>query len=379
MDLLQSKNTMVPRSMVCYDDLLEPQVDVDPLEDQRVKAKKRAERFGLDYKEPRKNIILNRTELAMSRGTRDGFVTGIDVFSEEERVKREKRAAKFGGTLLGLTAEEVEKAEKMRLRAERFGPVEPAPPEDVAGSMDIDPLEARKEAQRDAAARMDAVYLYGVDTMSTKDCLAYFEEYGPRFVEWIDDSSCVVVFGDEFTARRIVANMGTPLALETQKPDSVPPELGQLFRWHQGPEFTKSGAAVSLQFRIATSADVKPSSGKQRSRHLWRTNPPGNLRGNRDPAKPRAGAKHQKRRRNQSAMDHDAGEEVAEPAVEAKEGEDLRSKLKSGDRDLRKMLEGPGRVKFFEDDEDYIPLDKESDEEMSLRKRNKIESEDKVV
>lgn len=53
-----------------------------------------------------------------------------------------------------------------------------------------DPLEARKEAQRDAAARMDAVYLYGVDTMSTKDCLAYFEEYGPRFVEWIDDSSC---------------------------------------------------------------------------------------------------------------------------------------------------------------------------------------------
>lgn len=63
----------------------------------------------------------------------------------------------------------------------------------------------------------------------------------------------------------------------------------------------------------------------------------------------------------------------------SQEGEDLRSKLKSGDRDLRKMLEGPGRVKFFEDDEDYIPLDKESDEEMSLRKRNKIESEDKVV
>jgi len=29
-----------------------------------------------------------------------------------------------------------------------------------------------------------------VDVMSTKDCLQYFGEYGPTFVEWINDSSC---------------------------------------------------------------------------------------------------------------------------------------------------------------------------------------------
>ena len=32
------------------------------------------------------------------------------------------------------------------------------------------------------------VHAYGVDFMSSADILAYFKEYGPRFVEWLDDS-----------------------------------------------------------------------------------------------------------------------------------------------------------------------------------------------
>jgi hypothetical protein len=32
--------------------------------------------------------------------------------------------------------------------------------------------------------------------------MAYFAEYGPVFVEWINDTSCNVVFADEHTARR---------------------------------------------------------------------------------------------------------------------------------------------------------------------------------
>ena len=38
--------------------------------------------------------------------------------------------------------------------------------------------------------------------MSTKDVLKYFEVYGPSHVEWIDDSSCNVVFKDNFSAKR---------------------------------------------------------------------------------------------------------------------------------------------------------------------------------
>lgn len=42
----------------------------------------------------------------------------------------------------------------------------------------------------DIERRRDTIHLYGVDVMSTDDVYKYFEEYGPTFVEWINDSSC---------------------------------------------------------------------------------------------------------------------------------------------------------------------------------------------
>ena len=105
----------------------------------------------------------------------------------------------------------------MKKRLEKFGPVEP--PADSMGMelgtfcsiscsafistqksntadkfrlhVDADLLEERKDARTDAEPRMDAVYLYGVDVMSTKECLQYFTDYGPSYVEWINDSSCM--------------------------------------------------------------------------------------------------------------------------------------------------------------------------------------------
>ena len=34
------------------------------------------------------------------------------------------------------------------------------------------------------------MHVYGVDLMSTSECLSYFAEWGPTFCEWINDSSC---------------------------------------------------------------------------------------------------------------------------------------------------------------------------------------------
>jgi hypothetical protein len=53
-----------------------------------------------------------------------------------------------------------------------------------------DLFEERADAPSDAPRRPDAVYLYGVDVMSTADIKGYFGNYAPRFVEWINDSSC---------------------------------------------------------------------------------------------------------------------------------------------------------------------------------------------
>ena len=39
-------------------------------------------------------------------------------------------------------------------------------------------------------ARLDAILIHGVDNMSTKDVFAYFSDFVPGSVEWIDDTSC---------------------------------------------------------------------------------------------------------------------------------------------------------------------------------------------
>lgn len=274
----EAERAMPPRAQVCYDDLLMDAKPVDPMEEARKAAKKRAERFGTDYHEPNKKVVLSRTDLAKMRSKRDGFATGFDMTSEAEKAKREARAAKFGATLLALTPEaaeaalqakleETEKQEAIDKRIERFGKVD-APA--AAQGMQLDLLEARQDAARDAEARMEAIVLYGVDTLSTKDCMEYFQEFGPSFVEWIDDSSLVVVFEDEFTARRVIHGMGTPLTSDAPRPDTVPAELGRLFCWHtSSTPLVKAGVTLNLQFRVATTADVKPH-GRTKSRFLWK-------------------------------------------------------------------------------------------------------------
>ena len=54
-----------------------------------------AEKFGTEYVEPSRRRDL-RLDARKERFTRPGFATGIDLFTEEERQKREQRAARFG-------------------------------------------------------------------------------------------------------------------------------------------------------------------------------------------------------------------------------------------------------------------------------------------
>ena len=75
------------------------------------------------------------------------------------------------------------------------------------------------DAAAEVARRPDAVHLYGVDVLSTQDCLAYFSDYGPTFVKWLDDSSCNVLFEDAGTAQRAIAGCGRPLPPDDTAPD----------------------------------------------------------------------------------------------------------------------------------------------------------------
>eukprot|EP01027_Heterolobosea_sp_BB2_P016258 GEZU01023153.1.p1 GENE.GEZU01023153.1~~GEZU01023153.1.p1 ORF type:complete len:196 (+),score=44.68 GEZU01023153.1:50-589(+) len=75
--------------------------------------RKRAERFGVEYKDLRQSILQQQpattTTATVARSTQkekqrsSGFVTGFDMFSEEEMQKRAARAKKFGSTNAAAT------------------------------------------------------------------------------------------------------------------------------------------------------------------------------------------------------------------------------------------------------------------------------------
>ena len=272
--------------------------DAAVLEAERVKAKKRAERFGQEYKEPKANVVARglmsrkevlamRKEQALKKMNRRGeFVAGIDVFDPEEEAKRAARAAKFGTNApSALTPEQqaikdrrdAQDAQRLVANAAALQEAYADAMDDgtgaIAGSADVaqDFFESRVDPEVDASWRSDAVHLYGVDHMTTNDCMGYFHEYGPVFVEWINDSSCNVVFNDEHTARRAIRMKGVAMGAEAN-PDgglALPAGTCAEMLWHSGPEFRKDGRVIQLSFRLATEEDVKPD-GEARSRMLWR-------------------------------------------------------------------------------------------------------------
>ncbi|XP_060114835.1 nuclear cap-binding protein subunit 3 [Heteronotia binoei] len=116
------------------------------------------------------------------------FITGIDVTSKEAIEKKEQRAKRFHFQA------EVNLAQR-----------------NVALDRDM----MKKAIPK---VRLDTIYICGVDEMSTQDIFAYFKEYPPAHIEWLDDTSCNVVWLDEVTATRALINMSSMPEEEKLKP-----------------------------------------------------------------------------------------------------------------------------------------------------------------
>ncbi|XP_072315808.1 nuclear cap-binding protein subunit 3 isoform X2 [Eucyclogobius newberryi] len=104
------------------------------------------------------------------------FITGIDVTSKEAIEKKEKRAQRF-----------------------HFQAEESAPQRNVCLDKDL-----IKKAL--PSVRMEALHMSGLDDMSTQGVFGFFREYPPAHIEWIDDTSCNVVWLDEDTCVRALVN-----------------------------------------------------------------------------------------------------------------------------------------------------------------------------
>ncbi|KAI3433577.1 hypothetical protein D9Q98_003388 [Chlorella vulgaris] len=257
---------------IAFPEQPEEEHELSKLDQERLKHKARAEKFGTEYVEPARRRDL-RLDARKERFNRPGFATGIDLFTEEEAAKRAQRASRFnmpaGSGLEWKPPVADQDEDKRRQRAERFGVDYKA--KDETGLMDVDLFEARKDPSMEVPRRHEALHIYGVDLLSTSDLLKHFADYGPKFVEWINDSSANIVFADGATAKRAVAGMGTPLS-----PEEAPEQLGidpthpasLPVLWHKGEDYVKQGSPIPLIFRIATVEDVKPAD-RVPSRRLW--------------------------------------------------------------------------------------------------------------
>ncbi|KAM3172977.1 hypothetical protein ACTXT7_013436, partial [Hymenolepis weldensis] len=58
--------------------------------------------------------------------------------------------------------------------------------------------------------RMDTLHIWGTHDLSTNDILKWLEDYNPKGVEWIDDSSCNVLLNNENTVLRILNKLAEP-------------------------------------------------------------------------------------------------------------------------------------------------------------------------
>ena len=87
---------------VTMDVLMDQQDDIDDealkeYQDQCRKAKARAEKFGLEYKEPDLAAVVPWSQARKLRANpQKGFITGIDVTDPEELAKQEARKSRFG-------------------------------------------------------------------------------------------------------------------------------------------------------------------------------------------------------------------------------------------------------------------------------------------
>lgn len=270
------------------------------------KAKARAIKFGIPYKEPNPEAFLDWSKAKRLRSNpQQGFATGIDMMSPEEQERQRARAERFGINTakrerdneaddhgyqnedqmdavedLPLAMAEAWDNEEL-VRQHRTDPPKElwvSPPEDAVEEendrdmFDSEPIKLTEEK----------IHIFSVDwsafkQIRTDDVLAHFSAFGPSYVEWLGEISCNVHFLDKFSSARAMQGLSQPIL--SPPPDEVvarfeditTPDFGRMgwrfclrpMRKVANDRYGRRGTTARILMRVATTADVlleKPSS-----------------------------------------------------------------------------------------------------------------------
>lgn len=235
------------------------------------KAKKRAVKFGIEYKQPAPDAFFKWSEARRLRHNPEkGFITGMDIMSTEEKEKARKRKQRFEEEARKNRAvtggEDNGNADgDMNMNADADADVdadadadldggndrkkrEPYPldqawdNEDLISEMRVDPPESllKKTNETTTAGDSDGngdgtsmddndnevqaqvqyvptkIHVFAIDwaafkQIRTDDILAFFKIYGPTYVEWLGELSCNVHFEDKYSAARALEALSRAL------------------------------------------------------------------------------------------------------------------------------------------------------------------------
>lgn len=158
-----------------------------------------------------------------------GFITGFDIVAPDEEAKRLARIARFSKPPAGADGMLTDESAPNSLAdAPPLGNSAQAKKEQESGIVQLaqieqrrvtrarvksDPLENRRDVGIGEVPRACVLHVFGVDALSTGEVRSHFLEYGPSWIEWINDSSCNVSFEDAFTASRAFQNVSLSAAV----------------------------------------------------------------------------------------------------------------------------------------------------------------------
>ncbi len=218
------------------------------------KAKKRAMKFGIDYKQPAPDAFFKWSEARRLRANPErGFITGMDIMSKEEKEKARKRKERFeqeerkNKEAMGLDAnhadgdgdgdadgdgdgmdmeadgegEQTEKREPLPLEQawdneELVGSMRVDPPESLYPASDVQVTDRDGESSEEPKHIPTKIHLFAIDwaafkQIRTDDVLSFFKIYGPTYVEWLGELSCNVHFEDKYSAARAMEALSRPI------------------------------------------------------------------------------------------------------------------------------------------------------------------------
>ncbi|XP_067936197.1 nuclear cap-binding protein subunit 3-like [Watersipora subatra] len=148
-------------------------------------------KFKVTLTQEQQKQSLYQSNAKLYKNTAAGdFTFGVDITSEDSRKRRKERAKRFG------LSEQTIADRKLDINSLY-----------LSLGVSEDDLERTGERQ----IRRDTIVLRGVDHLNTQDIFKYLAKYPPQNLEWIDDSSCNLVYGTIADANRTLIAMSEPI------------------------------------------------------------------------------------------------------------------------------------------------------------------------